>query len=144
MSSLRNPPWWQLLSCTKDVHVRSKMAALIRPSQKHRFFIKITISQYHDIDMLYRYWHRQKCFLDDITSSMCDKSLLTVVSLSIVPVICQTWILIGTVLSLKLPWTLPIQKYIHMLSTVYHFVINIQEKTSVTGHQRQFLDLSYV
>ncbi len=29
------------------------MAAPIRPFQKHRFFIKITISQYHDIDISY-------------------------------------------------------------------------------------------
>ncbi len=29
------------------------MAAPIRPSRKHRFFIKITISQYHDIDISY-------------------------------------------------------------------------------------------
>ncbi len=53
ISSLRNPPWRQLLSCAKDVRVRSKMAAPIRPSRKLRFFIKITISQYHDIDISY-------------------------------------------------------------------------------------------
>ncbi len=53
MSSLRNPPWRQLPSCAKDVRARSKMAAPIRPSRKHRFFIKITISQYHDIDISY-------------------------------------------------------------------------------------------
>ncbi len=29
------------------------MAAPIRSSRKHRFFIKITISQYHDIDISY-------------------------------------------------------------------------------------------
>ncbi len=53
MSSLWNPPWWQLTSCAKDVHARSKMAVPIRPSRKHCFFIKITISQYHDIDISY-------------------------------------------------------------------------------------------
>ncbi len=53
MSSLRNPPWWQLPSCSRDVRTRSKMAAPIRSSQKHHFFIKITISQYHDIDISY-------------------------------------------------------------------------------------------
>ncbi len=37
----------------RDVRVRSQMAAPIRPSRKHRFFIKITISQYHDIDISY-------------------------------------------------------------------------------------------
>ncbi len=42
-----------LPSCTKDVRVRSKMAASIRPSRKHCFFIKITISQYHNIDISY-------------------------------------------------------------------------------------------
>ncbi len=29
------------------------MAVPIRPARKHRFFIKITISQYHDIDISY-------------------------------------------------------------------------------------------
>ncbi len=29
------------------------MAAPIRPARKHHFFIKITISQYHDIDISY-------------------------------------------------------------------------------------------
>ncbi len=53
MSSLRNPPWRQLPSCAKDVRARSKMAASIRLSRKHSFFIKITISQYHDIDISY-------------------------------------------------------------------------------------------
>ncbi len=53
MSSLRNPPWWQLPSCARDVCTRSKMAAPIRSSRKHSFFIKITISQYHDIDISY-------------------------------------------------------------------------------------------
>ncbi len=53
MYSLRNPPWWQLPSCAKDVNARSKMAAPIRPSRKDHFFIKITISQYHDIYISY-------------------------------------------------------------------------------------------
>ncbi len=39
--------------CTKDVRARSKMAVPIRPPRKHRFFIKLTISQYHDIDISY-------------------------------------------------------------------------------------------
>ncbi len=29
------------------------MAAPIRPSRKHRFFVKIAMSQYHDIDISY-------------------------------------------------------------------------------------------
>ncbi len=53
MSSLQNPPWRQLPSCAKDVRARSKMAAPIRTARKHRFFIKITISQYHNIDISY-------------------------------------------------------------------------------------------
>ncbi len=35
----------------RHVRARSKMAAPLRPSRKHCFFIKITISQYHDIDI---------------------------------------------------------------------------------------------
>ncbi len=46
-------PWRQLPSCAKDVRARSKMAAPIRPARKHHFFIKITISQYYDIDISY-------------------------------------------------------------------------------------------
>ncbi len=53
MSSLQNPPLLQLPSCTKDVCQRSKMVAPIRQSRKHSFFIKLTISQYHDIDISY-------------------------------------------------------------------------------------------
>ncbi len=53
MYSLRNPPWRQLPPCAKDVRARSKMAVPIRLSRKHRFLIKITISQYHDIDISY-------------------------------------------------------------------------------------------
>ncbi len=40
MSSLRNQPWQQLQSCANDMRARSKMAAPIRPSRKHRFFLK--------------------------------------------------------------------------------------------------------
>ncbi len=48
-----HPPWRQLPSCAKDVRARSKMAVPLRPTRKHRFFIRITISQYHDIDISY-------------------------------------------------------------------------------------------
>ncbi len=62
MSSLWNPPWRQFtacardvnarsLSCARDVQARSKMATPIRPARKHCFWIKITMSQYHDIDI---------------------------------------------------------------------------------------------
>ncbi len=53
MSSLQNPPWRQLPPCAKDVRARSKMDTPIRPARKHCFFIKITISQYHDNDISY-------------------------------------------------------------------------------------------
>ncbi len=71
MSSRQNPPWRQLPSCAKDVRdIQNGCAHKTGP--KTSFFhkdIDIAISWYWH--QLYRYWHRQKCFLDDNTSNIC-------------------------------------------------------------------------